>query len=80
MPIRNHALTKEFPQYIDRIKELRMSDLPFREACDKYHELDKEIRNLEQNDMPIEDSAFTQLRFERVFLKDQLYEQLKQGG
>ena len=77
MPIRNHELTREFPEYKDRIKELRLTDLPFREACDKYHHLDQQIRQLEQQDIPTEDSYFSQLRMQRVFLKDQLYQQLK---
>ncbi|WP_298445235.1 DUF465 domain-containing protein [uncultured Ferrimonas sp.] len=80
MPIRNHALTKEFPEYLDKIKHLRLNDLPFREACDQYHELDKQIRLLEQNDIPTEDQVFSQMRFERAHLKDKLYDQLRSNA
>lgn len=77
MPIRNHALTKEFPEYLDKIKYLRLNDLPFREACDRYNDLDREIRELELNDIPTEDQVFSQMRFQRAYLKDHLYAVLR---
>ncbi|QIZ78756.1 YdcH family protein [Ferrimonas lipolytica] len=77
MPIRNHALTKEFPEYLEKIKNLRLNDLPFREACDEYNELDKQIRQLELKDIPTEDQHFSRMRFHRAHLKDKLYQILR---
>ncbi|MDV5169139.1 YdcH family protein [Photobacterium rosenbergii] len=69
----NHALFIEYPEHQDRIKELKQSDQHFKQMADRYHQLDHKIRGLEGNNIPTDDHHFTQLKLERVQLKDKIY-------
>ncbi|WP_299015491.1 YdcH family protein [uncultured Photobacterium sp.] len=69
----NHALFIEFPEMQDKIQELKMVDESFKAMSDRYHQLDHTIRGLESNNVPTEDSHFTQLKLERLQLKDKIY-------
>ncbi|GAL07229.1 hypothetical protein JCM19237_4645 [Photobacterium aphoticum] len=69
----NHALFIEFPELQDKIKELKNSDEHFKQMSDRYHHLDHKIRGLECNNIPTDDAHFTQLKLERLQLKDKLY-------
>ena len=72
----NHSLVNDFPDYQDLILKLTESDEGFATDNKKYSELDKEIRTLELNDAPIDDSAMNQLKHDRAELKDSLYQRL----
>ncbi|MCL1042251.1 MULTISPECIES: YdcH family protein [Shewanella] len=72
----NHSLVNDFPDYQDLILKLTESDEGFATDNKKYSALDKEIRTLELNDAPIDDSAMNQLKHERAELKDVLYQRL----
>ncbi|MFV7770495.1 YdcH family protein [Shewanella marisflavi] len=72
----NHSLVNDFPDYQDLILKLTESDEGFATDNKKYSALDKEIRTLELNDAPIDDSAMNQLKHERAELKDALYQRL----
>ncbi|GAB6261848.1 DUF465 domain-containing protein [Photobacterium sp. CCB-ST2H9] len=69
----NHALFIEFPEMHDKIKELKSQDENFKAMTDRYHELDHKIRGLECNNIPTEDLHFTQLKMERLQLKDKIH-------
>ena len=68
----NHSLFIEFPEMKNQIEHLKMADENFKAMTDRYHELDHEIRGLELNNIPTEDSHFTQLKLERLQLKDKI--------
>ncbi|MGF1723751.1 YdcH family protein [Photobacterium nomapromontoriensis] len=40
---------------------------------DRYHQLDHKIRGLENSKIPTDDTHFTQLKLERVQLKDKIF-------
>lgn len=69
----SHALNNEFPELESKIKHLKMVDENFKALSDRYHQLDHTIRGLEGNNIPTEDTYFTQLKLERVQLKDKIY-------
>lgn len=69
----NHALFIEFPEMQNKIQRLKLVDENFKAMSDRYHKLDHAIRGLEGNNIPTEDSHFTQLKFERAQLKDRIY-------
>ncbi|MDO6705470.1 YdcH family protein [Photobacterium sp. 1_MG-2023] len=69
----NHALFIEFPEMQERITELKSQDENFKAMSDRYHELDHKIRGLECTNIPTEDHHFTQLKMERLQLKDKLH-------
>ena len=74
----NHSLLSEFPQFKPTIEKLRQSDIAFAEDAMRYDELDKEIRELELNNAPIDDDAMHRLKQHRAALKDSLYQQLQE--
>ncbi len=75
----NHSLIHEFPEYRDKIAQLKMVDGEFQRSAKEYHQLDHMIRGLEKRDVPTSDEIFEQLKVKRVKLKDKLYQMLKNG-
>jgi len=71
-----HDLHHEFPQFEERIHELKVSDNHFKKMFDEYHELNKEIHRIETDTEPASDETLNDLRVKRVHLKDELYNQL----
>jgi len=69
---------KEFPQYDEKIHELKVSDNHFRKLFDEYHDVNKKIHHLESTSVFI-DSELNTLRVKRLKLKDQLREILEKA-
>jgi len=80
MGIENHELHKEFPQYSTLIDELRANDPHFQEQLHRYSELDQTIEGLELQGTPTSDDHFSQLKQERLHLKDSLYRALVEAS
>lgn len=76
MGIENHELHKEFPQYSTLIDELKTRDSHFGESLKRYAELDQTIEGLELQGTPTTDDHLSQLKQERLHLKDSLYHAL----
>lgn len=77
--IEHHDLRHEFPEHVDRIHELKMTDDQFRALFDQYHALDKEVRRIELDIQPTADEYLEERKRERVRLKDALYAMLEAG-
>lgn len=75
----SHALTIEFPEYVDKIAQLKQQDAEFARMANEYHKLDHQISGLESRNMPISDEDFEQLKMQRLRLKDQIYQRLLNG-
>jgi uncharacterized protein len=75
---KHHDLLHEFPQYREKIHELKISSAYFRKMFDDYHEVDHAIHRIESGTEPTTDEHLNQLRLQRVHLKDTLYRQLLQ--
>jgi uncharacterized protein YdcH (DUF465 family) len=73
-----HDLHSEFPQYDEKIHELKVSDNHFRKLFDEYHDVNKKIHHLESTSVFI-DSELNTLRVKRLKLKDQLREILEKA-
>jgi hypothetical protein len=71
-----HDLHSEFPQYDERIHELKVSNNHFRKLFDEYHEVNKKIHHQEVTNVFL-DSELNSLRVHRLRLKDQLKEMLE---
>jgi uncharacterized protein YdcH (DUF465 family) len=71
-----HDLLHEFPQYSELIHNLKISDNHFRKLFDEYHETDHHIHRIEQGNEPTTDQHLTDLRKQRLYLKDELYRML----
>ncbi len=73
----HHHLIKEFPEYKDKIHELKLHNPEFAELIDKYDSLDDEIYRIEEQiETPSDDYTET-LKKQRLLLKDQLFQMLK---
>jgi len=79
MSVEHHDLHHEFPDMSDRIRELKMKDRHFARLFDEYHDLDREVRKIEEDVTPATDETLDALRMKRVHLKDDLYSMLKQA-
>ncbi len=74
----NHDLHHEFPEYNDKIRELKISNAHFAKMFDKYHETNKEIHRIEQALETPSDEYTETLKKKRLDLKDQLFDMIKQ--
>ena len=75
----HHPLITEFPEFKDRIHELKSSDTHFASLMDEYDEVDKEVVRIEENIETPSDEYTEQRKLRRLQLKDELYAILKGG-
>jgi len=72
-----HDLRHEFPEYNDRIHELKITSDHFRRLFDEYNELAHELVRIQQNIETPSDEVVEGLKLKRLNLKDKLYAMLK---
>ena len=68
-----HELHEEFPDYHDKISELKASDAHFAKLTDQYHEINRAVHRAATNVEPLEALAEVELRKRRGVLKDEIY-------
>jgi uncharacterized protein YdcH (DUF465 family) len=76
---RKHPLTDEFPEFENKIHDLKMENEHFKKLFDEYDEVDHEIYRIESDAQPASDETANQLRIARLRLKDELYHMLKES-
>ncbi|MCG6968951.1 MAG: DUF465 domain-containing protein [Gammaproteobacteria bacterium] len=69
----HHDLLHEFPDYREKIHELKMNNPEFAELYKQYEETDQEIYRIEESFETPSDEYTEELKKKRVLLKDQLY-------
>jgi hypothetical protein len=67
-----HELAEEFPEYADKIHDLKMQNAHFGKLVDEYHTINRAIHRAETNVEPIADFAETDMRKKRMQLKDEI--------
>jgi len=72
-----HDLIHELPEHKERIHELKMSDRHFQKLFDKYHDLDHQVKRIEEGVETTSDDYVETLKKERLNLKDQLFSMIK---
>lgn len=77
MSIENHSLHNEFPEYSQQIHDLKMSSRHFQKLFDEYHDMDRTVRNFENEVEVTSDEHLEELKLSRLHLKDQLFAMLK---
>ena len=75
-----HDLIHEFPEYKDKIHELKTSDPHFAKLFDEYHEIEHEVRRIEENIETTSDEYLEEQKKKRLNLKDQLFAMLKSSS
>ncbi|SNS62554.1 YdcH family protein [Antarctobacter heliothermus] len=68
-----HELSEEFPEFADKMHELKQSNAHFVKLADEYHEINRQVHRAETNVEPMEQLAEDQLRKQRASLKDEIY-------
>lgn len=68
-----HELGEEFPDLVDRMRQLRGCDAHFSNLCESYHEVNRSVHRAETNVEPTADDHLNLMRKERMTLKDQIY-------
>ena len=67
-----HELAEEFPHAVERMHALKLSDAHFRHLADRYHEVNRTIHRAETDVEPTDDFHMTEMRKERLALKDEI--------
>lgn len=76
MPITHHPLIDEFQNHKDKIHQLKISNPYFRRLTNEYEGIDKSIFRAEQGIETVNDDYLTEIKKERLYLKDLIYQML----
>ncbi|SEQ24486.1 YdcH family protein [Thalassovita taeanensis] len=68
-----HELHEEFPEYQEKIHDLKQADAHFAKLAEDYHEVNRAVHRAETNVEPMDQLAETDLRKRRAVLKDQIW-------
>lgn len=69
----SHDLFHEFPEYRDRIAELKAADPRFAHLYDDYHAVNDEVERIELQIETPSDMYTETLKKQRLHLKDEIY-------
>lgn len=75
-----HTLGEEFPDQMDSIHALKVSDPSFAQLLADYDEVNDEIHLAETNVQPTSQDHETELRKRRLAIKDQIAQALSQAA
>lgn len=71
--LEKHDLHHEFPEYFERIHQLKMENSHFLKLFEQYDELAHEINRIEEEIEVTTDEYLEELKKKRLLLKDELY-------
>lgn len=80
MSIEKHDLLHEFPQFRDQIHQLKMENGHFAKMFEQYHDLDHEVRRIEEGVETTSDGYLEDLKKKRLHLKDEMYTMLSKAS
>ena len=72
-----HELAAEFPEFKERIHDLKMSDGHLMRLFDEYHVVNRDVHRAEAAGLNITDERYEELKRKRMKLKDELYTMLQ---
>ncbi len=68
-----HELAEEFPEFVEKMHELKGSNAHFAKIADEYHEINRAVHRAETNVEPTDDFNMETMRKQRMALKDEIY-------
>jgi uncharacterized protein len=74
-----HELAEEFPEHAERIHTLKISDAHFARLADDYHSINRTIHRAETGSEPVASHTETEMRKQRMVLKDKIAIILSRG-
>ncbi|MBB4064698.1 YdcH family protein [Gellertiella hungarica] len=75
-----HELAEEFPEYVAKMHDLKVSDAHFAKLFEEYHEVNRAIHRAETNIEPVGDVHMETMRKTRMALKDKIYGMLSKAA
>lgn len=72
-----HELAEDFPEFVEKIHDLKVTDKHFVKLAEAYHALNRKVHASETNVAPREELSEVALRKQRAALKDEIYAYLK---
>lgn len=73
----HHDIEHEFSNFQEKIAALRAADDQFDAMVAEHDDLDNQIREFEEQQLPISDQEIEKLKFKRAALKDRVYQALR---
>lgn len=67
-----HELAEEFPEHVEKMSKLKVSDAHFAKMFETYHDVNRAVHRAETNVEPMEQLAEVELRKKRAALKDEI--------
>ncbi|WP_417621815.1 YdcH family protein [Parasphingorhabdus sp.] len=67
-----HDLHAEFPDDVEKLHQLKISNQHFRTVADRYHDINKEIHRIESEVEPASDERTETLKKQRLLLLDEV--------
>lgn len=68
-----HELHEEFPEYAQRIHDLKAKNGHFLRLAEKYHDINRAVHRAETNVEPVDQFTEEEMRKQRLALKDEIY-------
>jgi uncharacterized protein YdcH (DUF465 family) len=68
-----HELAAAFPEYAEKMHELKQTNAHFARLFDEYHELNRAVHRAETNVEPVSPDHEKELRKTRMNLRDEIY-------
>ncbi|MBT5186138.1 MAG: DUF465 domain-containing protein [Kordiimonadaceae bacterium] len=72
-----HELREDFPEFSDKIHELKISNNHFARLATEYHEVNRELHRIEIGEEHVSQFNEENMRKKRMTLKDEIYALLK---
>lgn len=69
----NHDLLHEFPEYQEKIQDLKTSNDHFRDLFNQYTDTELQVRRINNGDEVVIDEFAHELKAKLLFLKDEIY-------
>lgn len=71
-----HELAEEFPEHIERMKQLKATHAHFARLAEAYHEINRAIHRAETLIEPVDGMTEETMRKQRLRLKDEIHAML----
>ncbi len=68
-----HNLQNEFPEFQEKIQQLKVEDTHFRKLFDEYHKLDLEVHKINTGEEVAIDEFVHTLKAKLLHIKDEIY-------
>ena len=74
MDLLNHDLAHEFPEHLEKMRDLKLNDAHFAKLFTEYDERDYEVQKYELGAEVISTEGLEELKKMRLKVKDEIYE------